>query len=70
MTRDEFFQKYRGRMLLYLTEAWAARKEAPSDLGFLLDKHTRGLRQLLDDIYDDFHPKQPQNGQPLTERKP
>ena len=56
MTREEFMQKYRGRFLLFLTEAWAVRKEAPSSLGLVMDGHAQELRRLLAEIYDDLAP--------------
>lgn len=52
MTKDEFARKFRGRMLLFLTEAWACRKDAPSALGMTLDQHTLSLRGLMDEMYD------------------
>ena len=63
MTEDEFFSKYRGRFLLFLTEAWACRARPPTELGMLLDGHTRQLEALLRDIHKKHVAKEPANGQ-------
>ena len=52
MTRDEFFTKFRGRMLVFLTEAWACRKESPSAMGLLMDQHRYELQRLMGEIYE------------------
>lgn len=71
MSRNEFIQKYRGRMLLFLTEAWAARKAEPSSLGLLLDDHARQLKGLLEEMHDALSPPTPpvpaQNGTAVTQ---
>lgn len=41
-------------MLLHLTEAWAARKAAPSELGILMEKHHIDTKRLLGEIFDDL----------------
>lgn len=51
MNEDEFIRKYRGRFLLFLTEAWSCRKMAPSDLGLLVDAHSLTIEALLRDIH-------------------
>jgi hypothetical protein len=69
MTRDQFHEKYRGRMLLFLTEAWAARAAQPSSLGSLIDFHALQLKRLLGEMYEDLQPQPkpasaPANGRP------
>ncbi len=51
MTRDEFITRYRPRLLLFLTEAWACRTKQPSELGLLVDGHARQIELILDDIF-------------------
>lgn len=57
MTREEFNLKFRGRMLVFLTEAWACRKHAPTELGRLMDEHAVALRQLLGEMWDALQPE-------------
>lgn len=52
MTRDDFYKRFQGRMLLFLADAWAARKGSPADLGLLMDDHARQLKGLLREMYD------------------
>ena len=52
MTREEFRTRFRGRLLLLITEAWVCRREEPSAMGLLLDRHHLDCRRLLDEIYD------------------
>ena len=59
MTLEQFKARYRGRMLLHLTEAWACRKAAPSDLGFLVDQHSAQLDRLLEAMFKDLAQPQP-----------
>ena len=60
MTREEYHEKFRGRFLLFLVEVWEARKEPPSALGMLLDKHSQELMKLLNETYDSIaHVKLP-----------
>ncbi len=70
MNEEEFLQKYRGRFLLFLTEAWACRTHKPSELGLLLDHHSRQLEGLLRNIYAN-HVAAVANGvpKPIAERK-
>lgn len=74
MTREQFTAKWRGRMLLFLTEAWAARKEKPSELGQLLDQHAQQLKEVLHGMYEDLQPKpeppKTANGTNQPQRKP
>lgn len=56
MTREEFAAKYRARLLLFITEAWAVRQQPPSHLGLTLDRHYSEVRKLLGDIWEDFNP--------------
>lgn len=68
MTEDEFLNKYRGRFLLFITEAWACRSRPPSELGLTLELHHRQLEVLLKDIFrkhvvrEESKPAVPQNG--------
>lgn len=57
ITREEFQLRFRGRMLVFLTEAWAVRQLQPSQLGLVMDKHARELRGLLNEVYDALTPK-------------
>ena len=68
MTREEFQARFRGRMLVFLMEAWAARKENPSALGQLMDAHALQLKGLLGEMYDALAPvtKATSNGQTQT----
>ena len=59
LTREQFFLKFQGRMLLHLTEAWTARKAPPSSLGLLMDDHARQCRVLLGEMYDALVPQSP-----------
>lgn len=59
MNRDEFISRFRGRMLLCLTEAWAVRKAAPSDLGILLEQHNVNCEKLLVEMWSCLQPAQP-----------
>jgi hypothetical protein len=52
VTREEFHARFRGRLLLYLTEAWAVRRSPPSELGSLMDAHVVQLKALLNEMYD------------------
>lgn len=58
-SREDYRQKFRGRFLLFLTEAWAVRKEAPSALGLTMDAHALALKQLMDEVYDYLIPPAP-----------
>ena len=68
LTRDQFNAKFQGRMLVFLTEAWTARKATPSELGLLMDNHARQLRLLLGEMYEALAPVPvpPANGQPAA----
>lgn len=66
MNKDDFVAKFRGRLLLFITEAWAVRKESPQSLGLLMDDHARQLKMLLNEMFDSMH--QPaKNGTPNKE---
>ncbi len=56
MTKEEFKSKFRGRHLLFLTDAWACRKAGPAELGLLMDLHAIQLKQLLDEMFDALVP--------------
>ena len=56
MTYEEFEDKFRGRMLVFHAEAWALRKQAPSDLGMMIDGHHRELKLLLREMYNALNP--------------
>lgn len=56
MTREEFTNKFRGRMLLLMTEAWAVRKESPSALGIVMDAHAVEIKRLLMEMYEALSP--------------
>lgn len=57
MTRDDFVAKYRPRLLLFIAEAWAVRREDTRTLGLVMDNHHRELRQLLAELWSDFNPE-------------
>lgn len=59
LNREEFAARFRGRMLVFLTEAWSSRKASPSELGFLMDAHAITLRQLLGDMWEAMAPEPP-----------
>ncbi len=59
MTKPEFEAAFRGKMLVFLAEAWAARKESPTSLGLLMDDHHRKIRGLLGEMYDALQPPPP-----------
>lgn len=75
LSKEEFHARFRGRMLLFLNEAWAMRKESPSALGMAMDQHYQSCRQLLSEMYDALcpppAPKPPQavNGAAQPQRK-
>lgn len=54
MTREEFRAKFRGRMLIFLTDSWAVRKEAPTAMGLVMDQHLQAARNLLDEMFDSL----------------
>jgi len=62
MNREDFVRRFRGRLLVYLVEAWACRKEQPSDLGRLMDEQCVQLKNLLQEMYDAVHPPVGTNG--------
>lgn len=47
---DEVIRLFRGQMLLFITEAWAVRKQAHSDLGLTLDLHHLRAGELMREI--------------------
>lgn len=56
MTRDQFYQQFAGRMLLFVTDAWANRAASPSDMGHRLQSHQLQAKELLRDMYDALNP--------------
>ncbi len=66
VTKDDFIARFRGRHLLFLVEAWACRKEDPTSLGILMDRHALDCKRLLGEMYDTLcpplAPKPPVNG--------
>lgn len=54
MTREEFRAKFRGRMLIFLTDSWAVRREVPSAMGLVMDRHLLEVRNLLDEMFDSL----------------
>jgi len=59
MSKDEFCRAFRGRLLLHLTESYAARRSSPSELGLLIDKHHQDCQRMLCEIYDVLCPEVP-----------
>src|SRR5436853_5241165 len=57
-TQEDFEQKFRGRMLVLLTEAWSCRKLPPTAVGLLLDDHFRRCKGLLEEMYTFLNQKQ------------
>ena len=47
MTQEQFIAKFRGRMLLFVSEAWAIRKENTTSLGMLMDGHNIEALRLM-----------------------
>ncbi len=71
MTRPEFIERFRGRMLLYMTEAWAVRHNPPSELGTKVDAHFHDLGKMLGEMWDCLQnpqPVKPLNGSPVQEK--
>lgn len=56
LTREEFILRFRGRLLVFMSEAWAVRRENPSALGLVLDKHSMDAKELLAEIYEALVP--------------
>lgn len=56
MTRDEFRAKYRGQLLLLMTEAWAVRNEGRAELGSMLDSHHTKISHMLAEMWNDLNP--------------
>ena len=69
MTESEFIQKFRGRMLMFLMEAWAVRKVIPSDLGMVADQHALEVKRLLSEMYDALCPSQTKAAQSTNNLK-
>lgn len=44
-------------MALFITEAWAVRKESPSDMGLVLDIHFERGKALLREMYKVLTPE-------------
>ena len=57
LSKDEFIKKFRGDMLLFLTDAWACRHSPPSELGMIMDEHSRRLKGLLEEMYAALVPE-------------
>lgn len=66
MTKDEFTARFRGRLLLFLAEAWSCRKLDPSALGLLMDQHALELKRLMSEMYDALSPQETPTPGPLT----
>lgn len=60
MTQDEFENKFRGRMLLFVVEAWTVRDKKPSELGLILEGHNVRAMELMRQMYNVLAPKEPQ----------
>jgi hypothetical protein len=56
---EDFEAQFRGRMLLFVTEAWAIRQEKPSALGQALEEHHLQARRLLREVYTTLVPTPP-----------
>lgn len=56
LSREDYIKEFRGRFLLFLTEAWACRNSPPTSLGKLVDEHNVALRKLLNETYDALCP--------------
>lgn len=60
MTRDEkrteFRRRFKGRHLLFLTEAWSIRKLPPSEAGQYMDGHSISLDVLMDAMFEFLVP--------------
>jgi hypothetical protein len=73
VSKDEFTRRFRGELLLLLTEAWAVRNEGRASLAALLEQHHIRCREMLKDMYDALVPateaKAPQNGAATQARK-
>jgi hypothetical protein len=52
MTRKEFHAAFRGKMLLALTEAFAARTCSREATAAIIDEHALHQKQLRDEIFD------------------
>ncbi len=59
MTLPQFIAKYRAKLLLIATDAWAIRREQPSDVGMALDRHLASIKGTLKEMYDDLAPAEP-----------
>lgn len=70
MTKDEFILRFRGRHLLFLTEAWSSRRETPSELGMLMDQHALELKRLLSEMYDALVPQEAPSPPAPTSKPP
>lgn len=56
MTQEEFENKFRGRMLLFVTEAWTIRDKKPSELGLILETHHVRAMEMLRQMYATLRP--------------
>jgi hypothetical protein len=54
MSKQDFISKWRPQLLLFVTEAWAVRREKPSDVGLVLDRHHVRLQEVLSEIFEDL----------------
>ena len=57
MTQEQFIAKFRGRMLLFVSEAWAIRKENTTSLGMLMDGHNIEALRLMNEMYESLTAK-------------
>lgn len=55
MTLEEFENKFRGQMLLFVTEAWAVRKLPPSELGMAVDASHIRMAEIMRRMYATLH---------------
>ncbi len=69
MTRDEFCRKFRGELLLLLTEAWACRMADRGDLAALVEEHHVRVKAALGAMYDALQPQPARNGTPEPARQ-
>ena len=72
MTREDFEARFYRRLLGLAGEAWAMRKESPSEFGIVMDRHLREIRVLMREMYDALipPPKAPPNGPPAVKQQP
>ncbi len=52
-----FQKRFRGPLLLLLTEAWACRNEGRKELGELIEQHSLRCKELLKEMFDALQPE-------------